>query len=192
MKKLASQEVLDQLKKDTQAILDALKNEILIYPTAGLQQKPSPTSWSALECLEHLNLTARHYIPEIQSKLKQAQGKQKEAVAYFKPGFIGNYMTKSMLPKEGEISNKMKTFGGVQPTLDEDAEVIVKEFIAHQEAMLSLLETASAYNLQRIKVQSLISILYFRLGDAFRFLMAHNLRHMLQAKKALSHIGVAR
>lgn len=191
MKKLASQEVLDQLKKDTQEITATVKNEFLVHTTEKLQQKPMPNSWSVLECLEHLNLTYRHYIPEIQNKLKQATAQQKVAISFYKPSILGNYMTNSMMPKGNQVVNKMKTFAAIQPSLDETSEIIIKEFLEHQQSMLDLLDTASGYNLQRIKVQSLVKILRFRLGDAFRFLTAHNLRHILQAKKALIENGAS-
>lgn len=190
MKKIASKELLDQLIKDNQEIISGVKNQFLTQPDQVLKHKVTEESWSVVACIEHLNRTARHYIPEIQQKLKQARVEDKEQLAFYKPSLIGNYMTNSMLPKGNTITNKMKTFGTLHPSLDDSTGAIFNEFFTHQEALLVLLNEASNYNLQKIKIQSLVRILRFRLGDAFRFLTAHTTRHILQANKVLESQGV--
>ena len=39
------------------------------HPTEGLNQKSSSTSWSVLECLEHVNLYGDFYLPTIESSI---------------------------------------------------------------------------------------------------------------------------
>ena len=185
MRKLASKELLEQLKKDNQEIISIVKNQYLLQSDEVLTYKASENSWSVVECIAHLNLAARHYIPEIETKLKQAQGKQAQHSLYYKPSLLGKYMVNSMLPKEDVITNKMKTFGGLHPSLNDSSVAVFNEFIAHQESLLALLEEASNYNLQKIKIQSLIRLVRFRLGDAFRFLTAHTIRHIHQANQVL-------
>lgn len=186
MKKLVSEDVLNELIIESRRITTVVREEFLTSTEASLHQKANPDSWSAIECLEHLNIAGRHYIAEIRYKLDHATARQQMPVAMYKPAMIGNYMAKSMLPKEGEITNKMKTFGGFHPKIGAGTKAIINEFLEQQEAMIALLEEARTYNLERIKIKSVLgNILRFRLGDAFRFVIAHNTRHILQAQKAL-------
>ncbi|NBR15443.1 MAG: DinB family protein, partial [Crocinitomicaceae bacterium] len=48
--------------------------------------KNDPTSWSILECLEHLNLYGDYYLPEIENAIKNSVTKSEET---FKSGILG-------------------------------------------------------------------------------------------------------
>src|SRR5690606_33104244 len=70
----------------------------------SLNRKPTNGGWSILECVEHLNRYGDFYILEIKRRIQNAQYRPS---AVFKPGVLGNYFAKSMLPREQ--LNKMKT-----------------------------------------------------------------------------------
>ena len=68
-----------------------------------LMSKPAPGSWSVAQVLDHLNSYGKYYLPLIEAKLKGYKG---DPSGYFTPGFLGNYFTKSMLPKEGVVKKQ--------------------------------------------------------------------------------------
>ncbi|WP_255497930.1 hypothetical protein [Flavobacterium sp. I3-2] len=70
-----------------------------------LTWKENSSSWSVLECLEHLNLYGDFYLPQIESKSKNSNSKFETE---FISGIFGSYFSKIMLPKEK--LNKMRTF----------------------------------------------------------------------------------
>ncbi|NVK27218.1 MAG: DinB family protein [Flavobacteriia bacterium] len=147
-----------------------------------LNQKPSSDSWSALECLEHLNRYGDFYLPEIDNQLSKAEkGKPK---TIFKSSWLGEYFAKSMLPKDK--LNKMNTFKNMNPSLSGVRPDVLDDFIQQQKRMIRLLERARDINIQKTKTAISISKwIRLRLGDTFRVVIYHNERHMVQATRAL-------
>ena len=71
-------------------------------------------------------------------------------------------------------------------------DAVFKEFFQHQNKLLQLLEVARRRNLNSVYVPTTFSrFLKFKLGDMFRFLIAHEQRHMIQARNAIKAVGVA-
>lgn len=97
--KIKSKQLIGQLIADTKGI-SAYVEQLKLRSAGELNYRISSDSWSTLECLQHLNLYGRFYIPEIKQRLKNSPGTKKE---YFKSGLLGNYFAKSMLPKESSI-----------------------------------------------------------------------------------------
>src|SRR5690606_40886810 len=101
----------------------------------------------------------------------------------FKSSWLGNYVAKSMLPKEK--LNKMKTFKSMDPAGSDLNKNVLNRFIAQQNTLLDLLEAARKVSLTKTKTGiSITPWLKLRLGDTFRVVIYHNLRHVLQAEKA--------
>ena len=168
-----------------QELTDVTNNHIIeteklqLLSEEKLNFKPNDKSWSILECIEHLNRYGKFYIPEIRERMNASTHKPSNE---FKTGILGNYFAKSMLPKEK--LNKMKTFKNMNPNnsnLDID---VLSEFLNQQKEILVLLKEAEQVNLTKIKTGITISnLIKLRLGDTFRVVIYHNLRHIAQAKK---------
>ena len=146
-----------------------------------LNFKVNADKWSILECLEHLNRYGDYYLPEIK---KSIQAAQKPNDNEFKSGWLGNYFAKSMLPKEQ--LNKMQTFKSMNPIGSQLDQSVLHEFITQQKTLLELLEQAKGVHLTKNKTGVSISKwIKIRLGDTFRVVVYHNLRHIIQAEKAM-------
>ena len=146
-----------------------------------LNKKSLEGGWSALECLEHLNRYGDFYIPEIEKRLSQGPSSDK---TIFKSGLLGNYFAQSMMPKEK--LNRMKTFKSMNPSgsqLDKD---VFQKFLVQQEQLIHLLIQSKAKDLTKIKTSiSISSLIKLRLGDTFRVVIYHNVRHMQQAFRSI-------
>ena len=70
-------------------------------PAERLNQKSSSTSWSVLECLEHLNLYGDFYLPEIESCI--IDGEKINQDPNFKSGWFGEKTVQDMLPKNERV-----------------------------------------------------------------------------------------
>ncbi|CAD0225488.1 DinB family protein [Chryseobacterium sp. JV274] len=177
MKILASA-LLDELKEITRQHLQYA--QILTQKTEEeLNFRPSTDNWSTLECLEHLNRYGDFYIPEISRNISSA-GKSPQS--YFRPGILGNYFAKSMIPKEK--MNKMKTFKTMNPIHSQINKGVIDTFIKQQEKLLELLEDARQTDLEKVKTNISISkLIKLKLGDTFRFVIYHNARHIRQIQK---------
>ncbi len=144
-----------------------------------LNLKATDDSWSILECIEHLNRYGDFYIPEIQNRLDKSNHKASSA---FKSGLLGNYFAKSMLPKVK--LNKMKTFASMNPNNSVLHKDVLDTFIYQQEQILDLLAKAKKTNMTKVKTSISISkLIKLRLGDTFRVVIYHNLRHIEQAQR---------
>lgn len=181
--KISTSQLLEELKdrtgnhlKYTQTLLLKSENE--------LNFRISTDSWSVLECLEHLNRYGDFYIPEISHKISSSATSPQ---AIFKPGFLGNYFAKSMLPKEK--LNKMKTLKAMNPIHSQLNKDVLNKFIQQQQLLLELLEKSQHIDLEKIKTAISISkLITLKLGDTFRFVIYHNARHIAQVERILKNI----
>lgn len=185
MKSFKSAELLDSLQADVRQLMlvaTQLQNE----DPELLQKQPAPGKWSIVQVLEHLNSYGRYYLPAIEKSL-QTDKQQKE---WFKPGMIGNYFTRIMKPgADGKIGNKMNAPKNHRPSPDLDAKPVMDTFFQQQQKLLQLLESAKKKDIGSIRTPISISrFMKLKVGDTFRFLIAHEQRHMLQARTTISGI----
>ncbi|EAR01701.1 DinB family protein [Maribacter sp. HTCC2170] len=143
-----------------------------------LNYKESNDEWSALECIEHLNIYGDFYNAAIRESIEKASTASSKI---FKSGVIGNYFVNLIAPKEK--LNKMKTLKENNPLGSHLNKNVLDRFIKQQNECLHLIEESKNVNLSKTKTAiSFSKLLKLRLGDTFRFITAHNERHLLQAE----------
>ncbi|MDR6465312.1 DinB family protein [Chryseobacterium sediminis] len=179
--KISTSALLNELKERTSQHLEYAQT-LTLKTEEELNFRNSQDSWSPLQCLEHLNRYGDFYIPEISRNIYSA-GKSPQS--YFKPGILGNYFAKSMLPKEN--LNKMKTLKIMNPIHSQLNKTVIEKFISQQKQLLTLLEKAQNIDLEKTKTSISISkLIKLKLGDTFRFVIYHNTRHIEQIQKILN------
>lgn len=175
--------VISDLTQMTSAHINYGK-QLLEISEDKLQFKQSTKSWSVLECLEHLNMYTAFYNTEI---IKRMNASSLPFTETFKSTYLGNKFANDMLPKEG--MKTMNTFKSKNPNASKvDKEQVAHTFIKLQEELLALLGKAKTKNLDKIKTKTTLPILKFKLGDTFRFVIHHNERHVVQAKRVLDSL----
>ncbi len=183
--KYKSLTLLEQLSTQTRehmAFVESLKT----LPLDDLNKRPHKDSWNTLECIAHLNLYGNFYLPEISRRMVASQSK---TTSYFNSGLLGNYFAKSILPRDRP--NKMKTFQEMDPIYKQLDKNVLAVFLEQQEKLLQLLEQAKSKDLGKIRTNiSINKWIKIRLGDTFRFLVNHNIRHIVQIKNILSSCSV--
>ena len=153
-------------------------------PLSILNQRPEPNSWSALECIEHLNYYGSFYLPEIDFRIKNSRYQIYNTE--FTSTWLGNYFAKLMRPKEQ--LNKLKTFKSMDPMGSNLSPEVIDTFLYQQKQLCQLLERARKVDLNKTKTAISISkLIKLRLGDTFRVVIYHNQRHVLQALRALEY-----
>ena len=185
--KIQQEVLLEDLRKDVEVLLegaDFFRKEIdaLLIP-------PMPGKWSIAQILEHLNSYGRIYLPQINKAISTSKTKR---AAWFNSGVLGNYFTNTMKPKNVfEVKNKMKTFKAHTPDNNLNPGKVLDEFVEQQHTLLQLLEMANQKDTNAIRVPISISkFIKLKLGDTFRFLIAHEQRHFIQARNAIKTIGL--
>jgi hypothetical protein len=185
MKKYNSQALLEGLQADIRQMV-LIANKLRSEDPGVLLEQPAPGKWSVVQVLEHLNSYGRYYIPAIEKSLQ----KNKPATEFFKPGFIGNYFTKMLSPSEkGTVRYKMKAPKDHRPSPHLDHQPVIQTFLSQQQSLLELLEKAKTKNIGRIRTPISISrFIKLKLGDTFRFLIAHEQRHFIQISNTLTQV----
>src|SRR5215213_4959170 len=189
MKKFKSEDLIDQLVADVRQVI-AAADHLKTADPVKLGYCAQEGSWSVAQVIDHLNRYCRHYLPLIEKAMVQIP---KETNAWFVSGFWGNYFTKMMMPKNVyEIRNKMKTSKFFSPEKSVNIEAVFNEFIQHQNKLLQLMEIARRRNLNTIHIPLTVNrFVRLKLGDMFRFLVAHEQRHMMQARNAIKAVGIS-
>lgn len=183
MKKIASADLLEKLKADTRQVI-LQTNQLLQQDPDMLLHQPAEGKWSIAQIIEHLNSYGRYYLPLIRRTINN--GAYSASSAYT-PGWLGDYFTRLMLPKStGEITNKMKAPKGHRPKSDLDSKAVLEEFLEQQQLLLELLTDAEKTHLGKVRIPiSLSRFIRLKLGDTFRFIIAHHQRHFVQANKTV-------
>jgi hypothetical protein len=182
--------LLATLYQQVDALSGIAKDELLITDQELLLRQPAPGKWSAAQCLDHLNGYARFYIPAIEKSIAaKLSGSLIPAPSQvFKSGWLGDYFTRMMLPKaDGHPGMKMQSPKAYRPLANLDAMQVINEFIDWQERLKQTLLQVKTVNLESIRIPTTLgNWLKFSLGDTFRFVIAHEQRHMAQALRAKS------
>lgn len=189
MANFKSEDLLNELAVDVRRIKESAeyfknvdKNKMVYSPEKG--------KWSIVQILEHLNAYNRFYLTEIEKNLSIISYDKNP---WFQPGFWGEKFTRMMKPKNVfEIKNKMKTSKKYSFPNSLNVETVLNEFLEHQDKLLHFLELAKKSDLNKIHIPlTITNLIKFKLGDVFRFLIAHEQRHLIQARNTLKKVGVA-
>lgn len=174
--------LLDTLERRVEAHLHAAIDVFQNMNSALLLKPAEDGGWSIAQCLEHLNRYGDYYIPQI----RQGLARQKFLIqgGVFKPGRLGGFFTRMMDPDQGAGKKKYKAMKDYKPAPDLDAHIVVAEFIRQQEELLICLQGARSADLNRIRIPvSILPWLKLKLGDVLQFTIAHDERHIRQAKR---------
>ena len=185
-----TQEMLAELARETQEML-AFAEELKSLSETQWTWRPGPKKWSIAECIGHLNIFAKHYL-ERAEKAMSAKGALSSVLQTFKSGYWGERLSTSMKPlPDGQIPSPMGTMGMFDPTKKEWVNKdTLSTFIKYHKMMLAQIERADRYDLEGIRITSTLGpIIRFKLGDTFRFMVAHDQRHLLQAKRVMGASG---
>lgn len=179
-------QLLQDLKADVSNILHEA-NELKQLPRQTLLIQPATDKWNVAQILEHLNAYNRYYLDAIEKGLANNTAQPSQN---FKSGWFGNYFTKMMQPKEsGAITNKMSAPKAYVFSPDLEVEKVMDEFIHGQQKLLQFLDEAERVNIGKIRLPISISkMIKLKMGDTFRFLIAHQQRHFVQINNTLNAI----
>jgi len=180
-----------QLEHELKDLIHTVNQQVSPHSAKFLNTPEGPGKWSILQCVEHLSLANQVYVKNIANCLASSQEELKDYE--FQSHWKGDLFTKRIAPRSNqEIKGKMKTFKSMEPSEVLDPQETLDKFNRVHEKLLSQLRSAKAYNMNTVKVPTALgSMVKLRLGDAFRFLIAHSQRHLVQIKRIGHHLESA-
>jgi DinB superfamily len=142
--------------------------------------RPSPEQWSINECLEHLNMTARLFWAILAEAVNSARIKGWFSHGPYKRTWLGDLTIRVTEPP---VRFKVKAPRRFKPPADIPASQVVAQFMTFQDRLLDIIRDAKGVDLGRPRIhapgRSLIKI---TLGQAFELMIAHQRRHIWQAR----------
>lgn len=164
---------IDRIVGDAENLLAGLTD-------AQFNWRPAPSRWSIGENIDHLRAMSEQYIPAIDEAITAGQARSIYHEGPFRYGLLERYMAWSMEPP---VRLRMKTSALVRPSSDLRVDEARAAFLLAQDRIRDRVRRANGLDLARVKVRSpLASWLVLSLGKAFGIVLAHERRHLWQAK----------
>lgn len=175
--------LLTQLAADVTENIQLAPN-LLAEPVNSLTHPTILYKWNILQVIEHLNTYNNYYLPKIKTAV--ANGLKDNSNTY-KGSILGNYFVKMTQPVDDTITKKYKAAKQHLPEPVNNIGVI-ESYIETQQALLMNIQLSVDISLTKNKIGISVSpIIKLRLGDVYRFLIAHQQRHFLQIKNLLKY-----
>lgn len=156
-----------------------------------LSVRPDPETWSAVQCLDHLNTAGWLLLRSMEDAIQQGQAEGPYGDPPFEYGFFSRWFVHSMKPSSGWTFSAPSVFEPDAPNTLYPGEVI-DEFAALQDQFSACVVEAEGLDLRGIRVPSpAVPLLRISLGAWFEATLAHEQRHLTQARRTLNAVRSA-
>ncbi|MEA2490278.1 MAG: hypothetical protein QOH21_2070 [Acidobacteriota bacterium] len=146
--------------------------------------RPALGSWSASECIAHINLFSELFLPVLGPAINDAR--ERKLVATKKPAkmdLLGRILRWFLEPPTRQ---RLKTSAPFVPKSIRAKSESFAEFVTLQNQLIDLARAARGIDLGRRIVSPFDKRLKFNLYSAFRIVAAHERRHLWQAEQAVA------
>jgi hypothetical protein len=174
--------------------LEAIENDARDL-TAGLADaqfnwRPEPRRWSIAQCLSHLTVMAHLYFPKIGQAITEAQAKGLVGRGPFHHTVLGNWFIRALEPPP---RFKVTATGPLRPVSEQSLENGAREFQAAQDQLRHLIRQSDGLDLARVRLSSpATSLVQVTLGQSLVIMLAHERRHLWQARQVKGAAGFPR
>ena len=152
--------------------------------------RPAPEAWSVGECLDHLNATARMYLPVMDEGIADAIRRGVYGGGPHTYNWIGRLSVYFVSPS---ARLRVKAPGQFLPAPDRPKHEVLAAFRAYQVQYVDRLRQANGLDLARARASSPVARwLRIPLGSSFAMMVAHEHRHLAQARRVIESPGFPR
>lgn len=163
---------IETIKQEAESLLNGLTEPQFNW-------RPGQGRWSIAECFEHLNMTARLYLPIIHNTINEARERGMMSRGPFKYGLLGNWFVRTIEPPP---KLKFKALRRFIPPHDRPLLEVWPGFMVFQDRFIELIDRANGVDLVRVKIQiPATKLIKLSLGQGIGFVTAHERRHVWQA-----------
>jgi hypothetical protein len=154
-------------------------------------RRPAEGRWSVAECVEHLNLTSRAFVPLLREALRdgRSRGLTTPQTAH-RLDLMGWFLVRGNESRDRR--SRMKTPPPFVPAAVEAKAPVVRAYEELQGELVRIVVDAEGLALGKIKVTSPFNArLRYSAYSALRVIASHQRRHIWQAEQALAAIRAA-
>jgi hypothetical protein len=166
--------------RETSRRVDALASE---HGVLQLLRRPREGRWCATECIEHLNLSNRSYLPRIEEALRIVREQNLTASGPFHLEWNARLLKWWLEPP---LRLRLPTGEPFKPVSVNDTAACFGEFKSLNRQLEEQLNSARGLDLGGAKIASpFAENVKYSVYSAFVLIAAHNRRHLWQAENAL-------
>jgi hypothetical protein len=167
----------EQLADEADALSSGLTDEQFNW-------RPPSGGWTVAQCIDHLNVTARVYLPKLDEGIAEAIRRGLYGEGPFRYGVLGRLFVRSQEPT---TRMKYKAAKIVMPAESRRRQETLAAFRAYQVQFIDRLRQANGLDLARARVKSpILNVLRMPLGCGFALMAAHERRHLQQARNVVA------
>jgi DinB superfamily len=171
---------LDLLADEFRAVSDRARALVARVGVARLTERPATGGWNIAECLEHLNMTTRAFLPRWREALSNAP----KSDGPYRTDLWGKLLVWVLEPPS---RFRMPTTPAFQQIQTPPPDQVLPAFLACQDDLLTVLASARGLAIDRVKVRSPFQEkMQYSVWSSFRISAAHHRRHLWQAERVLS------
>jgi hypothetical protein len=173
----AFRQQFEQLAREAEGLAGALTDEQFNWV-------PPSHGWSVAQCVEHLNIATRSYLPALDEGIADAIRRGLYGEGPFRYHWMARMFVRSLGPGRRMRFSAPRTW---VPPPSRPRQETIAAFRAYQVQCIDRLRQANGLDLARAKVRSpASSLVRLPLGAAFALLVAHAERHLAQARRVLA------
>ena len=157
-------------------------------PESAWNRRPGPDRWSAAECVEHLNITTRAYLPRLRDALAQASEGRRPPKKHYRRDALGLFLSTMIGPlrQVGKFRVlRVKALPNFVPKPGRSRTEILSDFVRLQGELISLVQSADGLPIDEVKIVSPFGERgRYSAYSAFVIVARHEHRHLQQAEEA--------
>lgn len=153
-----------------------------------LRAQPAPERWSTVQCIDHLNMAGWLLLQSMERVIQQGQAEGPYGEPPFEYGFVSRWFVRVLKPSSDWTFDAPSLFEPDAPNTLYPGE-ITDAFMALQDQFSECVVNAEGLNLRSIRLSSpAIPLLRISLGAWFEATLAHERRHLGQARRILNSV----
>lgn len=151
-------------------------------------KRPGPDRWSAAECVEHLNLTSKAYLPLLRDAIARARERGGAPQKHYRRDPLGWFMSAMIGPLHhlGKFRIlRVKTTPRFVPKAGRSRSEILSDFVRLQAELAALIRSGDGLPLDGVKIVSPFGgRMKYSAYSALVIVERHQHRHLQQAEEA--------
>ena len=149
--------------------------------------KADASRWSVAQCLEHLLTANRQMVEMADQALDATRGRTLWQRLPIWPGLLGRMLVRTQSPN---ATRRFKAPGKAQPAASALDTGIVARFVHQQRELIAKLDASATRDLAGVVMASpFLGIVTYSVLDGWRLIVAHERRHVQQAKQVMATPG---
>jgi hypothetical protein len=161
---------------------------LLLLPLSPEQKNWNPPGvWSAVQCLDHMNVTVETYLPNIREAVARGRNERQVAEGPYRVRFLERRFLKTLEPP---VRFRVRAPKAFLPSGGSTWDGVEQRFFDLREELRQAIRSAEGLDLSGVKLSSpAFSWFHIGLGPAFASILAHDRRHFWQIEQLKANPG---